>query len=85
MFGFFNGRSGGGGGDRGGAEQDSKAERALAAFQAQMRELQELLHDPSISEFCVVTIATALAIAESERLVLALREQALQLCGASTE
>ncbi|KAL1520168.1 hypothetical protein AB1Y20_023638 [Prymnesium parvum] len=50
---------------------------ALQRYQAQMRELQALLHDPAASEFCIVTIPTALAIAESERLLEALRAQSI--------
>ena len=33
---------------------------------------QALLHDEGMTEFCIVTIPTGLAIAESERLLLAL-------------
>ena len=33
---------------------------------------QALLHDEDMTEFCIVTIPTGLAIAESERLLLAL-------------
>ena len=33
---------------------------------------QALLHDENMTEFCIVTIPTGLAIAESERLLLAL-------------
>ena len=43
----------------------------------QMRELQELLHDPAITEFAIVTIPTALALTESERLLLALRDEGI--------
>jgi anion-transporting ArsA/GET3 family ATPase len=40
-----------------------------------MMELQELFRDEAKSEFVVVTIASVLAVAESERLVKQLREQ----------
>ena len=50
---------------------------ALKDFQQQMRELQELLHDPAITEFAIVTIPTALALTESERLLLALRDEGI--------
>jgi|TARA_B110000196_G_C20855031_1_gene524631 hypothetical protein len=33
---------------------------------------QALLHDEGMTEFCIVTIPTGLAIAESERLLIAL-------------
>ena len=41
---------------------------ALIKFQAQMRELDTLLHDQATSEFVIVTIPTVLALTESERL-----------------
>jgi len=68
---------GGGGGGSGAEEEEPRAVLALQQYQQQMRELQALLHDPKTSEFCIVTIPTALAIAESERLLLALREQGI--------
>ncbi|KAL3893077.1 MAG: hypothetical protein SGPRY_014496 [Prymnesium sp.] len=58
-------------------DEEPRAVRALKQYQDQMQELQRLLHDPEVSEFCIVTIPTALAIAESERLLLALREQGI--------
>jgi len=61
----------------GGEEEEPRAVAALADFQRQMVDLQDLLHDETMSEFCVVTIPTALAVTESERLVLALREQGI--------
>merc|ERR1719272_576335 len=48
----------------------NKAVAALVDFQAQMQDLQALLHDEGMTEFCIVTIPTGLAIAESERLLL---------------
>ena len=50
---------------------------ALQDFQAQMRDLQELIHDEQTTEFCIVTIPTALALTESERLLLALRTEGI--------
>jgi Anion-transporting ATPase len=47
----------------------------LRDFQFKMMELQELFRDEAKSEFVVVTIASVLAVAESERLVKQLREQ----------
>ena len=54
-----------------------KAVAALQDFQAQMRDLQELIHDEQTTEFCIVTIPTALALTESERLLLALRTEGI--------
>jgi len=59
------------------AEEEPRAVVALQQYQQQMRELQALLHDPAVSEFCIVTIPTALALAESERLLHSLREQGI--------
>ena len=39
--------------------------------------LQALLKDPDEAEFCIVSIPTALSLNESERLLAALREQAI--------
>ena len=44
-------------------------------LQVRMYALEDLLTDPAISEFVVVTVPTELAVAESERLVLALAEE----------
>jgi len=51
--------------------------RALQSFQQQMQELQELLHDEASAEFCIVSIPTALSIAESERLMRELQHQGI--------
>ena len=47
----------------------------LKEFQGEMQELEALLHDPEQSEFVIVTIPTALAMVESERLAEALSEE----------
>ena len=60
----------------GGAEERGGV-AALRDFQAQMRDLQGLLHDQQTTDFVIVTIPTGLAIAESERLLLALREEGI--------
>ena len=49
------------------AIEENTNERALA-FQAQMQDLQELLHDGATSEFVIVSIPTYLSLTESERL-----------------
>uniref|UniRef100_A0A7S0ZDI5 ArsA/GET3 Anion-transporting ATPase-like domain-containing protein n=1 Tax=Timspurckia oligopyrenoides TaxID=708627 RepID=A0A7S0ZDI5_9RHOD len=49
-----------------------KASAEVEAFRARLSRLSDLLRDPSLSEFIVVTIATKLAVDESERLVSAL-------------
>ncbi|EOD38769.1 hypothetical protein EMIHUDRAFT_224177 [Emiliania huxleyi CCMP1516] len=49
----------------------------LKEFQAQMQALQALLHDPETTEFCIVTIATALSLNEAERLLLELRREGI--------
>ena len=75
---FGGGAAGGasaGGGDP--LEDEPKAVVALSKFQAQMRDLQTLLLDGSTSEFVIVSIPTALSLAESERLQSALGEQGI--------
>ena len=61
----------------GGAAEERGGVAALRDFQQQMRELQTLLHDQATTEFCIVSIPTGLAIAESERLLLALRDEGI--------
>lgn len=73
----FGGGGGGAAGGSGALEDEPRAVIALQQYQEQMRELQRLLHDPETSEFCIVTIPTALALAESERLLQALREEGI--------
>eukprot|EP00614_Pseudopedinella_elastica_P014875 CAMPEP_0172583242 /NCGR_PEP_ID=MMETSP1068-20121228/2841_1 /TAXON_ID=35684 /ORGANISM="Pseudopedinella elastica, Strain CCMP716" /LENGTH=791 /DNA_ID=CAMNT_0013376951 /DNA_START=116 /DNA_END=2491 /DNA_ORIENTATION=+ len=69
------GMLGGGGGGQG-AEAEAQDDRdRLREFQVRMYALEDLLTDASTSEFAIVTIATELAIAESERLVKALGEE----------
>ena len=66
-----------GGGDDAEAEVDDgqpKRDR-LREFQLKMIELDDLLHDPARAEFVAVTIPTEMAVAETERLVEALKEQ----------
>jgi arsenite-transporting ATPase len=64
---------GGGGGDDGG--ELAPPEDKLSKFQNKMRELQRLLHDSQETEFCVVTIPTEVAVAETARLVDALEQE----------
>ena len=59
------------------AATQGKAVAALQDFQAQMQDLQALLHNKDMAEFCIVTIPTGLAIAESERLMLALEGEGI--------
>lgn len=59
------------------AATQNKAVAALVDFQAQMQDLQALLHDEGMTEFCIVTIPTGLAIAESERLLIALEAEGI--------
>lgn len=59
------------------AATQGKAVAALRDFQAQMKDLQALLHNKDMTEFCIVTIPTGLAIAESERLMLALEAEGI--------
>ena len=78
--GIFNkatGKSGGGFGGAGGADDLSEpaAVTALKDFQEQMRDLDRLLVDNDACEFVVVSIPTALSINESERLLAALKER----------
>ena len=68
--------AGAGAGGPGGAEERGGV-AALRDFQEQMRELQSLLHDQQTTEFVIVSIPTGLAIAESERLLLALRDEGI--------
>ena len=56
-------------------EEAAAAEAArdrLREFQVKMYALEDLLQDQDQTEFCVVTVPTELAVAESERLVAAL-------------
>eukprot|EP00613_Pedinella_sp_CCMP2098_P075329 CAMPEP_0171912298 /NCGR_PEP_ID=MMETSP0993-20121228/10973_1 /TAXON_ID=483369 /ORGANISM="non described non described, Strain CCMP2098" /LENGTH=815 /DNA_ID=CAMNT_0012546069 /DNA_START=46 /DNA_END=2493 /DNA_ORIENTATION=+ len=74
--------SGGGGSSQtdGGGGEAADAEGAkdrLREFQVRMYALEDLLTDPSKSEFVVVTVPTELAVAETERLVLALEEESI--------
>jgi arsenite-transporting ATPase len=74
LLNMFGGGGGGEEGEAGEAEGAEKRDR-LREFQLKMIELDDLLHDPARSEFVVVTIPTELAVAETERLVRALKEQ----------
>lgn len=58
-----------------GASPPSTTEDKLEKFEANMRDLQALLHDGKQCEFTVVTIPTELASAESGRLLNALKEE----------
>ncbi len=59
-----------------GADGQPKPKRdRLREFQLKMIELDDLLHDPARAEFVAVTIPTEMAVAETERLVEALKEQ----------
>ena len=77
----FGGGAGAGGGASAGGDDalddEPKAVTALSRFQSQMRDLQTLLLDGSSSEFVIVSIPTALSLAESERLQSALGEQGI--------
>eukprot|EP00741_Cyanophora_paradoxa_P012326 tig00000169_g11911.t1 len=55
------------------AAEDTVAK--IEAFQGRMRELQRLFRDPARTRFLVVTIATEVAGAETERLVASLRRE----------
>ncbi|EOD38528.1 hypothetical protein EMIHUDRAFT_77837 [Emiliania huxleyi CCMP1516] len=59
------------------APDEPTAVTKLKEFQAQMQALQALLHDPETTEFCIVTIATALSLNEAERLLLELRREGI--------
>ena len=54
------------------AEATEAARDRLREFQVKMYALEDLLQDQDQTEFCVVTLPTELAMAESERLVAAL-------------
>ncbi len=56
-------------------EEEEPPRDRLREFQLKMIELDDLLHDPARSEFVAVTIPTEMAVAETERLVEALKEQ----------
>lgn len=56
-------------------EDEGPPRDRLREFQLKMIELDDLLHDPARSEFVAVTIPTEMAVAETERLVEALKEQ----------
>lgn len=67
---------GGGGAATQEDDDETKPKRdRLKEFQFKMIELDDLLHDPERTEFVVVTIPTEMAVAETERLVEALKEQ----------
>ena len=53
---------------------DSGEDESLASFQARLERARELLTDPERTEFRVVLVPEAMAIAETERLVARLRE-----------
>jgi arsenite-transporting ATPase len=78
MLGSILGGGGGGGAGAGaGAEAGSDnglplGEDRLTRFQERMGRLEDVLHNPSESEFSIVTIPTLLATAETKRLVQAL-------------
>ena len=74
---FGGGGGGGGGGAPADAPDEPTAVTKLEEFQAQMQALQALLHDPETTEFCIVTIATALSLNEAERLLLELRREGI--------
>jgi len=74
---FGGGGGGGGGGAPADAPDEPTAVTKLKEFQAQMQALQALLHDPETTEFCIVTIATALSLNEAERLLLELRREGI--------
>ncbi|CAM9203581.1 unnamed protein product [Chrysoparadoxa australica] len=52
-----------------------KAVEKLGAFRDKMLKLQALLKNQEVTQFCVVTIPTTLAIAETERLVQSLQDR----------
>ncbi|TFJ87709.1 hypothetical protein NSK_001059 [Nannochloropsis salina CCMP1776] len=72
--GFSEGDEGVGGGGLE-AEDEGLPRDRLREFQLKMIELDDLLHDPARAEFVAVTIPTEMALAETERLVEALKEQ----------
>jgi len=51
----------------------------LAELQDSMNRVTNLLKDPTQSQFCIVTIPTVLAVAESERLVHALEQEKIRV------
>eukprot|EP00465_Bigelowiella_longifila_P015020 CAMPEP_0185265692 /NCGR_PEP_ID=MMETSP1359-20130426/28502_1 /TAXON_ID=552665 /ORGANISM="Bigelowiella longifila, Strain CCMP242" /LENGTH=130 /DNA_ID=CAMNT_0027855133 /DNA_START=93 /DNA_END=485 /DNA_ORIENTATION=- len=51
----------------------------LAELQDSMNQVTNLLKDPTQSQFCIVTIPTVLAVAESERLVHALEQENIRV------
>lgn len=51
------------------------AMQKLQLYKERMVELRELFQNPDATEFCVVTIPTQLAIAESRRLISSLGDQ----------
>lgn len=69
----------------GGSSSSSKSSKffdtlsKLESFQEDLASLKSLLEDPRQTQFTVVTIPTALAVAESERLVNSLRKQQIQI------
>jgi hypothetical protein len=69
-----------GGGSSEAAERARKTEEAFAKVERakeQIVELRRLFHDHASTEFCVVTIATHLAVAESTRLLTALKKEGI--------
>lgn len=77
LMNMFGGGGAGGDGDDAEAEADDGQPKRdkLREFQLKMIELDDLLHDPARAEFVAVTIPTEMAVAETERLVEALKEQ----------
>ena len=64
----------GGGGEGPGV---AASEKKLEKFEAKMKRLELLLHNPKECEFAVVTIPTELATAETRRLLQALQEESI--------
>lgn len=59
-----------------GAEQDESVDK-LKQLQASIRQVKELFHDPTSTEFVIATIPTVLGVNESARLARALREEGI--------
>ncbi len=69
-----------GGGSDGGRERLQAADAAFAKVEKakeEIVELRNLFRDQDATEFCVVTIATQLAVAESKRLLRALKKEGI--------
>lgn len=67
MFGAFAGNSNKSNKDF--LSEESPQEDRLKSFQTKMQRLESILHDPSQTEFVVVTIPTEVAMAETKRLL----------------